>query len=111
MLPILDYCSQVWSPQDNSDKRCFESIKRMFTKRLTDYAGLIYPEWIGKVGLNTLELRRLHADLCLCYNILHEDLDTEISNFLKIESSCKTRGHTWKIKISVPRLDSRKHYF
>ena len=83
----------------------------MFTKRLTGYAGLSYPERLEKAGLITLELRRLHADLCLCYNILHGNLDTEIRTFFNIDSSCKTRGHTWKIKISAPRLDSRNHYF
>ena len=83
----------------------------MYTKRFAGYVGLSYPKRLEKAGLNTPELRRLHADLCLCYNILHGNLDIEINLFLKIDSSCKIRGHTWKIKISVPRLDSRKHYF
>ena len=35
-------------------------------------------------GLYTLELRRLQADICLCYNILHNKIETPISNFLKL---------------------------
>ena len=111
ILPILDYCSQVWSPQDFGDKRRIESIQRMFTKRLIGYAGLNYPQRLQKAGLISLELRRLHADLFLCYNILHGNLEAKISNFFEIDNSCKTRGHSWKIKVSVPRLDSRKQYF
>ena len=111
IIPILDYCAQVWSPQDSKDKRRIESIQRMFTKRLIGYNGLNYPERLEKAGLHTLELRRLHADLCLCYNIVHKNLETEIGNYFQIDNTCKTRGHTWKLKTSVPRLDTRMHYF
>jgi hypothetical protein len=81
VIPILDYCSQVWSPQDSKDMGCIESVQRVFTKRLSGYNGLNYPERLERAGLCSLELRRLHADLCLCYNILHGNLETDISNF------------------------------
>ena len=111
VLPILDYCSQVWNPQDYKDMRRIESVQRMFTKRLAGYNCLNYPQRLERAGLCSLELRRLHADLSLCYNILHGNLDTEISNFFQLDTSSKTRGHTWKLKIYVARLDVRLHYF
>ena len=111
VIPILDYCSQVWNPHDSKDKRRIESVQRMFTKRLSGYNGLNYPKRLERAGLCSLELRRLHADLSLCYNILHQKLGTEIDKFFQRDTSSKTRGHTWKLKISVPRLDSRLHYF
>ena len=70
----------------------------MFTKRLAVYAGLSYPERLEKAGLNTLELRRLHADLCLCYNILHGNLDTEISHFFKLTLPAKPEDTPGKLK-------------
>ena len=86
-------------------------MQRMFKERPSGYNGLNYPERLERAGRCSLELRRLHADLSLCYNILHENLDTEISKFFQGDISSKTRGHAWKLKISVPRLDSRLHYF
>ena len=50
-------------------------------------------------------------DLCLCYNILHKNVDTTISDFFHIETLSQTRGHSWKLKSFVPRLDSRLHFF
>ena len=70
----------------------------MFTKRLAGYAGLSHPERLEKAGLNTLELRRLHADLCLCYNILHGNLDTEISLFFKLTLLAKPEDTPGKLK-------------
>ena len=114
ILPLLDYCCQVWNPQGYTEIRRIESVQRAFTKRLAGYNGLSYEARLEKAGLCTLEMRRLHADLCLCYNILHGNLDTEISKFFEIDLTGKNmglRGHSWKIKTSGSRLDSRLHYF
>ena len=88
-----------------------ESVQRMFTKRLPGFEGLKYPDRLKKAEMCTLELRRLHADLCLCYNILHHNIDTPITKFFVIDKSNSTRGHSWKLKNSIPRLDSRLHFF
>ena len=111
IIPLLEYCSPVWNPQNITDVKRLESVQRMFTKRLLGYQGLNYPARLVKAGMCTLELRRLCADLCLCYNILHHNIDTPISKFFEIDKSSSTRGHSWKLKNVVPRLDSRLHFF
>src|ERR1700731_4006530 len=83
----------------------------MFTKRLIGFQGLNYPDRLEKAGLCTLELRRLHADLCLCYNILHHKIDTPVSKLFQIDKSNSTQSHSWKLKNSVPRLDTRQYFF
>ena len=82
----------------------------MFTKKLAGFQGLTYPNRLQKAGLSTLELRRLRADLCLCYKILHGHLDTPVSNLFELDKSRQTRGHSWRLKAITPRLDSRLQF-
>ena len=111
VIPLLEYCSQVWNPQNESDVRRIESVQRVFTKKLTGYNGLNYSDRLKKAGLCSLELRRLRADLCLCYNLLNRKLETDISNFFEIGAPSITRGHKWKSKNPTPRLDIRLNFF
>ena len=111
IIPILEYCSPVWSPHNLVDVRRIESVQRLFTKKLQGYEGQSYPARLERAKLCTLELRRVWADLCLCYNILHKNVDTTISDFFQIETLSQTRGHSWKLKSFVPRLDSRLNFF
>ena len=111
IIPLLEYCSPIWNPQNIADIKRLESVQRMFTKRLRGHEGLNYPARLEKAGMCTLELRRLRADLCLCYSILHHHIDTPISKFFIMDNANSTRGHSWKLKNGVPRLDSRLHFF
>src|SRR5271163_1019944 len=83
----------------------------MFTKKLPGFQGLGYMARLEKAGLCTLELRRLWADLCFCYKILHGLIDTPVTNFFEIDNARQTRGHSWKLKLRTPRLDSRLHFY
>ena len=111
VMPLLEYCSQVWSPSNISDIRRIESVQRMFTKKLAGYQGLSYSARLEKAGLCTLELRRLRTDLCFCYKLLHGQIDTPAQTFLEIDSSRQTRRHSWKLKTIAPRLDTRLNFF
>ena len=48
-----------------------ESVQRRFTKRLPGFKLLSYDDRCARLGIDRLELRRLRADLILCYKILH----------------------------------------
>ena len=111
VIPILEYCSQVWNPNCAKNIRRIESVQRMFTKKLAGYQGLNYKARLEKAGLCTLELRRLRADLCLCYKILHGQIDTPIQKFFELDNSRQTRGHNWKLKLTTSRLESRLHFY
>ena len=113
VIPLLEYCSQVWNPQNLDDVRRLESVQRKFTKRLSGYQGLNYAARLDKASLPTLELRRLRADLHLCYKILHRLVDTNISKFFNLIplGDTKTRGHSWKLKSITPRLNTRLNFF
>ena len=72
ILPILEYCSPVWSPSALCDILRLESVQRSFTKSLPVYNNLTCAERLSKSGLCSLEQRRLYADLILFYKIIHK---------------------------------------
>lgn len=109
VLPIFDYCSQVWSPRHVTDINRIESVQRMFLKRLSGFEHFPYNTRLELAGLVRLELRRLHADLVYCYKIVHGLV--RIATIIEFDKSNLTRGHSWKLKASRPRLDTRLHFY
>ena len=60
--PILEYNSVL-----KKDIVSIEKVQRRYTKRLPGLKNLTYQEWLKHLNLSSLELRRLHADLVMCY--------------------------------------------
>jgi len=67
ILCIIIYNSVVWSPILKCEIDALERVQRRFTKRLQGINLLSYCDRLTKLELNTLELRRLHNDLVMCY--------------------------------------------
>jgi len=70
---MLEYCSPVWSQVSASLINQLESVQRRFTKHLPGFHSLPYDIYDipARLGIDRLELRRLRADLILCYKIIH----------------------------------------
>ena len=64
------------------------------------------------LGIESLEARRLKADLLYVYTILFKyvDVDSE-SLFSVIETDNGTRGHDLKLYTNYCRVNVRKHFF
>ena len=109
VIPILEYCSPVWSPHSQSEITRIESVQRGFTKKLKSFENLSYSERLSKSGLYSLEYRRLLADLSLTFKVLHgltvADLDFQLA------PGSRTRGHSWKLTMPKARLNSRLFFF
>jgi hypothetical protein len=60
--PILEYASCVWSPAHKTAVRRIESVQRKFTKRLPGLSGYDYKSRLDKLGIESLEQRRLNCD-------------------------------------------------
>jgi hypothetical protein len=69
--PLLEYASNVWNPYLLKHINVIENVQRRFTKRIPSLSHLSYPERLAALDLESLELRRLKADLVLYYKILH----------------------------------------
>jgi ribonuclease P/MRP protein subunit RPP40 len=109
--PIVEYASPVWSPYLLKDIRAVESVQRAFTRSLPGMSGLSYQQRLSSLGIQSLELRRLRADLCLTFRILHGLVDTDPSEFFVVRGNTLTRGHPLKLAVAVMRRDCTKFFF
>jgi hypothetical protein len=69
--PILEYASSVWNPYLLKHITCIERVQRRFTKRIPALHDMSYSERLAALDLESLEIRRLRADLILYYKILN----------------------------------------
>lgn len=113
--PILEYASVVWSPVYVSDIDTVEAVQRYFSRRL--FAALhvehrSYTERLQYCNLEPLELRRLYADLAMCYSIVHKDINLRFDEFFSFSPAIGiTRGNTLKLSIATARRNVWSHSF
>ena len=86
-------------------------MQRWFTKRLVGMYKFNYDERCKMLGLERLELRRLHADLIYCFNIIHNFTCLCPDDFFTLSGVTITRGNDLKLVLPVSRIDCRKHFF
>jgi len=93
---MLEYNSVIWSPHLIQDITKIEKVQRRFTKRLRSLKHLSYSDRLIKLGLPSLELRRLHLDLVYCYKMVFGLVKLNFSDFFEF-SVLSTRGHAYKL--------------
>jgi hypothetical protein len=69
--PIMDYASSVWNPCLWKHINALEKVQRKFSKRIPKLRHLPYDERLAVLNLDTLELRRLKADIILYFKIIN----------------------------------------
>jgi hypothetical protein len=104
--PILEFDSSVWSPHFHKDIERLESVQRRFTKRLSGLRDYDYLTRLELLDLETLEMRRLKADLILTYKILFGLVDLNPNDFFSSPNTEKhTRGHAYRFSTSDANSD------
>ena len=74
-------------------------------------SNLTYAERRTKLGLPTLELRRIYSDLIMCYKIVFGIVKLEIGEFFTFNTNISTHGHPYKLYVHHNRLNVRKQFF
>ena len=90
--------SVIWSPHLKCDIERIEKVQRQFTKRLYGFKHLYYEERLTKLGIPSLELRRLYLDLT--YTVIKLYLDLSLWTwpiFFEFSQFTGTRGHAYKL--------------
>jgi len=87
-----------------------ESVQRAFTNKLPDMNSLTYRERLSVLRLESLELRRLKADLIMCFKILKGFTNIDPSEFFT-PSTCNTRGHSMKLYYPDSGVLARQIFF
>ena len=112
VLPLLDYCSPIWSPSLLKDIDRIENVQRAFTKKLDGLYDFSYGLRLVACNLPSLELRRLWADLVLCFKIIHKLINLNADDFFEYENrNHNTRGHSLKLKTPIVQNRARKCFF
>ena len=111
--PLLEYCTQVWSPYRIKDIKAIEGVQRRFTKRLRGLENLTYSDRLKETSLETLTARRTKHDLILTYKIIFGLTCLKSDEFYKLNSTQThiTRGHMYKLALAPARTDVMKNSF
>jgi len=84
-------------------------------KKLRGCKNMDYSVRLDHLHLQSLEWRRLIADLVLTYKIVFGLVDLNMSNFFSLQSSngysATTRGNPYKLFVNHCRINARKHFF
>ena len=71
-----------------------------------------YAERLRLLNLDSLEMRRLRADLRLCFKMLKGYVDLDTSEFFqRVAPDSITRGHRYKLVHPSVRINVRQHFF
>ena len=111
ILPLLEYCSPIWSPHSVGDILLLESVQRSFTRRIPGLENMSYDARLKALNMISLERRRLHFDLVFCYKLLNGLIGGVPDNYGLVLSTRKSRGNSFKLVINNPRIDARKYFF
>lgn len=110
--PRVEVSSSVWNPNLVKDINLIESVQRRFTKRIPGLRNISYEHRLTELELDTLESRRLFNDLCMCYKILHGNVNLNVDDFFSFASNDRVRRkNTQNFKIPRCRLDCTKYSF
>jgi len=109
--PHLEYSISAWCPHYSKDEKLNERIQRRFTKMIPPVRNLPYETRLKKLGLWSLEHRRVRADLIEVYKIICGLSSVKFDTFFEYSAYEQTRGHSLKLTKKRARTELRQHFF
>ncbi len=95
--PSVEYSMPACSPNLVTDISHLERIQRLATRLVTGICHLPYEERLQRLGLRSLQRRRLRADLITAFKIFKGLLDIDPNFFFFPPTRRGLRGHPFKV--------------
>ena len=108
---MVEYGTPVWLPNMVQSITQVDSVQRAFTKRLPGLSSFSYVDRLQIVSLQTLEHRRLLADLLLCYKIIHGLVALNFDEFSSFSPNTTLCGHPYKLTVPLNKCNRSKYFF
>jgi hypothetical protein len=99
--PVLEYCSEVWSPYLLKHINAIENVQRHFTRRLFNHKMYDYKTRLFILDLESLEERRIKKDLKMYYKIINGSVSLDKHLFFKFSNNLITRGHNCRLSLPI----------
>ena len=94
--PHLEYCVQAWRPYLTQDIEMLERVQRRATKMVYGLNDSTYEQRLRRLGITTLETRRLRGDLIEACKIIKDFDKVDYLKFFHL-STTGLRGHNLKL--------------
>ena len=102
VIPLLEYCCQLWNPWKAKDIQAIETIQRTFTYKITEVQHLNYWERLHELKFYSLQKRRERYIIIYIWKITQHmvlNIDGTIGHTIK---TTKHRRHGTQCVIQYP---------
>ena len=111
--PLIEYCVQVWSPHMQKHIDLLEGVQKRATKLVPELRSMTYEKRLEKLGLTSLEDRRIRGDMIETYKIMTGKNDVNRDIFFKLAPIRGNPEEARNLKIFKARFNrnKRKYFF
>ena len=108
--PHLEYAVQSWSPFLKKDIEAIEKIQRKATKIPPELRNLPYEERCKRLGITTLEERRIRGDMIEVFKMMMGLEDINVDDLFQKNRRIR-RGHNYTLYKKQCSKNIRKNFF
>jgi hypothetical protein len=109
--PIVEYSSIIWCPYTSNNINKIERVQKRMCRMLPNLKGLSYQNQLRRMGLLSLQARRLRYQLITIYKMHHGVSNVDIGDFFTKTQARRTRGHCSNLMQKYAKNNYRLNFF